>query len=400
MTKNEPKRILIFSLAYTPFVGGAELAIRHITDRLDPDRWVFDMVTLRFDARLPAYERIGNVNVYRLGFARKGATIADTFRLPLSLNKYWFPFGALFQALRLHRKYHYAAVWSLMANYAGFAGLFFKLSKPTIPFVLTLQEGDPIEHIMRRVGFLRPLFRQIFIRADRVQTISRFLAEFAETMGAQPSYIVVIPNGVPAAFAKKVARVELASARQTMGKKSRDKLVITTSRLVHKNGIDIILHALVLLPPTVKLAVLGDGPERERLLKLTDECKLTSRVVFLSEVAHDTLPAYLQAADIFVRPSRSEGLGSSFLEAMAAGLPVIATPVGGIPDFLTDRETGLFCEVDSPERLAEQIAVLIRDRALRAHIIRNARKLITERYDWAIVAKRIDREVFTPILKN
>ena len=98
---------------------------------------------------------------------------------------------------------------------------------------------------------------------------------------------------------------------------------------------------------------------------------------------------YLAVADIFVRPSRSEGLGSSFLEAMGAGLPIIATPVGGIPDFLKDGETGLFCEVDDPQDLAEKIKLLMADETLAKRIAENGRQLVLEKYNWDNIAKQI-----------
>jgi len=88
-----------------------------------------------------------------------------------------------------------------------------------------------------------------------------------------------------------------------------------------------------------------------------------------------------------VRPSRSEGLGVSFLEAMAAGLPIIGTPVGGIPDFLKDGETGLFTKVDDPEDLAKKIELLFSDEALRQKLVRNGRKLVEEKYQWSKIAR-------------
>ena len=113
------------------------------------------------------------------------------------------------------------------------------------------------------------------------------------------------------------------------------------------------------------------------------------------------MPKYLKVSDIFIRPSRSEGLGNSFLEAMAAGIPVIATPVGGIPDFLLDpaknpdhEPTGYFCEVDNPQSIATQVNKILSDEALRTRIIRNAKKLVTEKYDWSLIAHDMKEKVF------
>src|SRR3989344_7284523 len=102
-----PKRILIFSLTYIPFIGGAEIATKEITDRMLPDEYEFDLITLRFDRSLPAVEKVGNMNVHRIGFTSHKPTMSDLFHLPLSLNKYLFPFFGFMKALRLHRTRHY-----------------------------------------------------------------------------------------------------------------------------------------------------------------------------------------------------------------------------------------------------------------------------------------------------
>jgi glycosyltransferase involved in cell wall biosynthesis len=105
------------------------------------------------------------------------------------------------------------------------------------------------------------------------------------------------------------------------------------------------------------------------------------------------MPQYLHISNIFIRPSRSEGLGNSFLEAMAAGIPVIATPVGGIPDFLKDGETGLFCEVDNPRSIAQKVEKLLKDKESREYIVKNARKMVEEKYQWEAIAERM-KEIF------
>src|SRR3990172_9518897 len=98
------KRVLVFSLAYAPFVGGAELAIKEITDRLG-DEYSFDMVTLRFDRTLPAVEKIGNVTVHRIGFTAENVKVSDrALPLPCKLAKILFPITSFFKALSLHRK--------------------------------------------------------------------------------------------------------------------------------------------------------------------------------------------------------------------------------------------------------------------------------------------------------
>ena len=125
---------------------------------------------------------------------------------------------------------------------------------------------------------------------------------------------------------------------------------------------------------------------KEKLSALAKELEVEDRIIFLGTVTQEDLPRYFAISNVFVRPSRSEGLGSAFLEAMAGGLPVIATPVGGIIDFLKDKETGLFCEVDNPQSLANKIKLLLENRSLYNKLIGNAYKLIKDRYSWQKIA--------------
>ena len=366
--KDSKKRVLIFSLAYIPFVSGAELAVKEITSRINDLE--FDLVTLRFDKKLPKFEKVGNVNIYRI-----------------NSSKSLFPFRAFFKAKKLHKKNSYGVIWSIMANRAGFAALFFKLWNPKVKYLLTLQEGDALDYPEKRMGFLKiflkPVFRKIFTKADHIQAISNYLADWARKMGAKAP-IEVVPNGVDIEKLKTKNK-EL---------KTNDKIIITTSRLVYKNGVDILIRSVAELyvqhrMSNIKVQILGAGSEEKKLKDLARELKVDDIVQFLGHIEPEKVYDYLAEADIFVRPSQSEGLGSSFLEAMGAGLPIIATPVGGIPDFLKDGITGLFCEVDDPQDLAEKIKLLMADETLAKRIAENGRQLVLEKYDWNNIAKQM-----------
>lgn len=352
--------MLIFSFAYEPLIGGAEIAVREITDKITD--FDFDMVTLRFKESDSAHERIGNVEVYRVG---RG-------------NKYLYVFSAYRMARRLHQERTYSLTWSIMANYAGFAALFFKMRFPEVPFLLTLQEGDPVEHIKRRVRFVYPLFRKIFTRADRVTAISHYLAEFAKSMG-YPREVRVIPNGVD------IPRFPMSATwiSPDTGAITRPVL-ITTSRLVKKNGVDYIIRALSNLPESVRLTIVGDGPEKEHLIHLADELGVSPRVTFAGRVPHRDISEHLRRAHIFVRHSLSEGLGNSYLEAMASGIPVVGTNVGGIIDFLRDGETGFISERGKPKSISKQVLCILlpENRTEVERVVKAGRALVEERFNW------------------
>ena len=405
-------KILIFSTAYLPFVGGAELAVKEITDRLSPADFSFDLITLNLDGEQKPEEHIGNTRVIRL-----------------AVPKWRFPFAAFRAARARHTQTPYASVWSIMASYGGFAGLFFKHHFPKVPFILTLQEGDSFSRIYRRVFFIWPLFKMIFTRADRITAISHYLADWARTMGATAP-VSIIPNGVDVGkfkvacpptcprIGRRVGRRESLKlkgeeVRERLGIKAGEKVIITTSRLVEKNGVGDLIEAMRYLPENIKLFILGGGVLEKNLKLKTSNLQLAGRVQFLGHVRHGDIPTYLHLSNVYARPSRTEGMGSSFIEAMAAGLPVIATPVGGITDFLYaplpgsneekqlvansrelandwgERITGLFCEVKNPKSIAEKATMLLSNDELRKRIVTNAEKMVSERYEWKGIVEKM-----------
>lgn len=392
MTDKKPKRILIFSLVYFPFVGGAEVAIKEITDRLSTEDFEFDMITLRLDKELPKFEKVGNINIYRIGFTGDCKTVSASFKFPLNLNKYLLiPLGFI-KALNLNKKRKYDATWSMIATYNSFAAVLFKLIHPKIPFLLTLQEGDPIEYIKKRAKPLWPLFTRIFTKANHVQVISNYLGDFAKEMG-YVGEVSVIPNGVNVRHFEKFNEEKISEIRDDLEKEEGDMWLITASRLVYKNAIEDVIGALPLLSENIKFLILGEGPMKDELENFSEELKVSHRVKFLGHIGHADLPDYFHASDIFIRPSRSEGFGNSFVEAMASKLPVIATDVGGIVDFLKHKNTGLICGLNDSNDIAHKVEMYLRDIDLRDEIIDNAYRMVKERYDWDIVAEDM-KEVF------
>jgi glycosyltransferase involved in cell wall biosynthesis len=401
------KRILIFSLAYFPkHVGGAEVAIKEITDRVSPEEYEFHMVCLRFDSTLPKAEKIGNVFVHRIGFTTKEPSMSDLRKFPLKYNKYLYQFLASWEALRLHRRYRFDGIWAMMAHSCGVPAAIFKTIHPEVGYNLTLQEGDPPEYIERLARPVWPLFVRAFRRADTIQCISVFLSRWAKKMG-YAGIPVVIPNAVDVThFSEIYPEEELNEIRAKIGIHTGETWMITTSRLVHKNAVDDVIRALASLPESVKFAVLGIGPDEEKLHALAEKLRVTERVRFLGQVGHADLPKYLKACDIFIRPSRSEGMGNSFVEAMAAELPVIATQEGGIADFLFDskrnpdkQSTGWAVDRDSPAQIADAVRSILIEPDMTKRIVATAKNLVTEKYDWDIVARDMEKKIFSEIAR-
>lgn len=402
------KKVLIFSLVYYPkHVGGAEVAIKEITDRIDPSEIEFHLLCLRMDSTLPKMEQIGNVMVHRFGFAKPNPSMADLKRFPLHFNKALFQILAFFWAWKLHRQYRFDGIWGMMAHATGVPSGIFKTFFPNVAYILTLQEGDPPEQIERTMRVFGPLFRRGFMKADVIQAISNFLGAWGKHMGFT-GRLEVIPNAVDTKkFSREYPKEELIRAREAMGIEDNDVLLITTSRLVHKNAIDDVIKALPLVPSNVKFVICGIGPDEEQLKAVAKDTEVADRVLFIGQVEHDIMPRYLKAADIFIRPSRSEGMGNSFVEAMAAGIPVVATQEGGIADFLFDAErnpekptTGFAVEKNNPHEIAAAVMNIIEHPEMVSKVTAHARSMAFEKYDWNLIAKDMRERVFLPALNQ
>jgi glycosyltransferase involved in cell wall biosynthesis len=132
------------------------------------------------------------------------------------------------------------------------------------------------------------------------------------------------------------------------------------------------------------LIIIADGPEKETIIQLLDQSKLSKSVMLIPVV--DEIASYLSAADLFVLPSRFEGLSNSLLEAMACGLPVISTGVGGSMDIIEDGINGLLIDVDNDEQLMQAIVKIFTDSLLAANLGKNARQTVVDKYNLSEIA--------------
>lgn len=355
-------------------MGGAELFLRAITQRLR-DRYDFVVVTCRLERSLPALESQPGLTVVRVG-------------LGTALDKFLYLVAAPLRALRLGR---FDLVHAVMVSGGAFAAATY-LKARARPSLLTLQDGDSEEYVRRYLGPLFPAYAPLHRRFGHVHAISTYLAQRAVRYGVPPGAITVVPNGCdPHLFEEPPPTSEEGGVRGALGLTGA-RVIVSVSRLVLKNGIDRLLRAFPTIlreVPEAALLLVGEGEDRPALERLAADEGIGARVRFAGAVPHAEVAAHMRLGEVFVRPSLSEGLGTAFLEAMACGLPVVGTPTGGIPDFLIDGRTGLFCDPDRPDTIADAVLRLLRDRTLARELGVAGRALVAERYRWETVAERI-----------
>lgn len=255
---------------------------------------------------------------------------------------------------------------------AVFGGLAARLAG--LRHVITLHGGRYWAGRWRRRAALRWAFRS---SAAVVAVSAASRDDLVDTLGVPREEIQVVANGVP----RPQGRAR--PVRMEMGLDPGDPFVLSVGNLYRVKGHDVLVRALARVAgarPGLrwKAAVAGRGEEEGRLRGLAAEGGVVERIDFLG--FRDDVGALLAAADVFVMPSRSEGLPLALLEAMHAGVAVIATEVGGVPEVVTDGEEALLVPPGDVDALAQALLRVLEDDELRARLVARARRRAEERY--------------------
>lgn len=389
-------RILLPVLHYLPVLGGFEVFLKNIVERVGQHTDMF-VVTGKV-AGQPAVENRGRASIIRK---------ASLYPLrDLSYSSYWYIISmmpillgyTIYLTLTKH-------ITLLHAN-GFFSGLVCLATRALtgVPYVLTIQSADfTIYHEEVGLNFivrLQDFFeRMVYRHAVVCHAVSNDLCAHYMRQGAKAC--VMIPNGVETNLFKPITVDERQKLR-TEHNIPQDAFVISNiSRIEPKNGVSELIDAVAVVVkenPNVLLMLIGSGSKREELEAYVREKGLEKHVRFMGQVKYENVGPLVAMSDAFARTPRAEGFGIVFLEAMAAGVPVIGTRTGGIPDFIEHDVTGLLCEVRDVESIAQALRRLATDPTLRERLVANATTMIRERYDWDVIAERVDTEVYQAVL--
>ncbi len=210
---------------------------------------------------------------------------------------------------------------------------------------------------------LRWLERRTLSLCDRVVVVSDAVGQAVlKRLPSLRPRVVLIRNGVDLARVRG-ARERRDAAREAFGLPADAFVIGAVARLDASKGLDVMLAAAAQTTREVRelrLLIAGDGPERPRLEELADDFGLRPRTVFTG--AQEDVRDVLGALDLFVAPSRTEGLGLALLESLGAGVPVLGARVGGIPEVVDHEISGELVDSHEPPVWARRIAALARDR--------------------------------------
>jgi colanic acid/amylovoran biosynthesis glycosyltransferase len=318
-------------------------------------RWLFTPSWER-----PAVERALHLFTQAAGAARRGGKDLRTLSSQLR---------------RLKSRRERLAEWQRLLPFAGrrWDVIYFPWNSAAIEYLPLFDLGMPAviscrgsqinvaPHNPQR-GALRHGLRQTFEKAEAVHCVSHAILREAAGYGLDPRKARVIYPAVDVEFFTPLAAGE---------REARSFHIVTTGSLIWRKGYEYALMAMRRLKDRgvpVDFEIIGSGPERQRLLYTIDDLGLQDCARLAGRLPPETVRQRLQQADAFLLSSLSEGLSNAALEAMACGLPVVTTDVGGMGEAIRDGVEGLLTPPRDPAALAEALERLWRDPALRARL--------------------------------
>ena len=255
--------------------------------------------------------------------------------------------------------------------------------------VVTGLHGDDVLSLHLMNFHEQWLVRQIIRKANCVVAHSASLMAQAERIvGKLGAARCHIPYGVDCERLRDQAR-RYGTQFSTLPR----PYVLTVAKLYERKGLDVLLKAIKTLGHSVagyQFIIAGDGPEESRLKSLAHDLGIHGSVMFLGEVQNQDIPALFQHCEFFVLPSRSEPFGIVLLEAMTFGKAIVATRVGGIPEFISDGVTGLLVPANDSDALADRIKQVIQEPDLRIRLEKNGLASVEHSYDYRVVIERYE----------
>jgi len=203
--------------------------------------------------------------------------------------------------------------------------------------------------------------------------------------------IFVIPNGIDLNKFEGLSKEKL---RKKFGLNKTEKTILYVGTLRPIKGLKYLIEAMKIInDKNIKLLLVGRGEERRHLEKLVKKYEIENIVTFVGRVPNKEVFEYMAASDVLVLPSLSEGFPNVILEAMASGLPIVATKVGGVPKIVNNEENGFLVDPKNPKQIYEALLLLFKDKKLREKISK-INKLEAKKYSWKNVIDKLDELYF------
>ena len=354
-------KILIHCVYFPPEVGGLESHVYYLCRALVEMDHEVSVVTSLSQPGLPGEEVMEGIRVFRTWFPARnpvGWAVHSLASVPRT--------RILARDADILHAQAFPSVIPLMSARRAVGA----------PLVATFHTS----HFLTRAGhpLWAPVLASLVRAPDHALAASREIAGVAEEL-AHGTRVEALTNGVETSFFRPVEPALPESDRPR---------ILVPRRLFPKNGVEFFIRALPLIMDEVEVeaVLVGDGPQREYLEGLARELGVEESIHFLGKQPHPSMPGLLSSGSLAVVPSLMEATSVAALEAMACGLPVAASAVGGLPEIVDDEVGGLFAPGD-PDSLARCVVGLLRDPGLPGRGER-ARARVVERWSNARLAER------------
>ncbi len=298
-------------------------------------------------------------------------------------------FSELFYAFKIIRKEKIDIIHSHWIIPSGLIGVAIKKAFKK-PHITTAHAGDVFT--IRKSKILSNIGSVVFKKSNKITANSNFTKNVITSIdNTIKDNVEIIPMGVDTSRFNPKKKIDI---RKTF---SADHLILSVGRLVDKKGLKYLIMAMkdvVEEFPTAKLLIGGLGPEKENLECLSESLDMKDNVVFVGSIKKSDLPTYYASSDIFILPSietkggDTEGLGVVLLEAMASGIPVIGSNIGGITDIIKDNDNGFLTQPGNMKDISNKIINTLSDEKLRQKFSENGLKTIQERFSWDVVTEK------------
>lgn len=360
-------RVLYPMLHYPPVIGGIEQCAKNVAERQPRDIEVF--VVTGGVKGVPAREKVKNCFVFRYSPIKLSSFHTSWIYITTS-----FPF-IFFNSFYIAKKYKVDVIhcYGFIGSVIGYV-ISKLISRPFISTEQGLTEANN-SGVRMATKFFRGM---VYRRASLCIASSKAVAE--EFYGLGVGKVKIIPNGVD---------LNIFSNKR---KDSSNKCtLLTVGRLEKVKGHSHLINAfseIIKEIPRARLVVIGDGSERKNLERQAMGLGLSDYIEFKGEVEHDQLPPFFNQADVFIMPSLSEGFGIVAIEAMASGLPVIASRVGSLVDIIEHKVTGFTIEPKNSRAIREYVINILKDKDLHRRISDNASRY-ARKYSWDTIAQKM-----------
>ncbi len=371
-------KILFLNYEYPPLGGGAANATQYIFEEFSrfPEIEI-ELITSSIDKNYSQEKIRGNIVIHRLPIGKNSENLHYQSQKDLLI----YSWKAFFFCRRLLKKKKFDLSHSFFTVPCGFLSFLF-WKKYHLPYIVSLRGAD-VPGYSERFSFLykiiTPLIKKIWKESSFVIANSQGLKDLAK-ISAPDQKIGVIHNGVD---------IQEFQPKNKIGQDNIFRLVCI-SRLTQRKGIEYLIEAVSLLSekyPDIKLILAGEGDAKKELEEKAQKLALKNKIEFLGRVPHEKVATIYATSDVFVLPSLNEGMSNTMLEALASGLPLIATDTGGTRELVSENENGFIVKMKDARDIAEKVEKLIQDPEQKELMSQKSRQK-AEEMSWKKVAEK------------